>query len=390
MRKSKQTKRFLFLILIGLFIYSCHEDEKLDLKESIIQSENFVNIGVVTDICSTIEFPTTVKSFKNEIINRNIESITEISDDLGDIVYYITNYENGGFVIISADNRLDPIFAYSESNTFTVNSDDYPKGLVNWLGDTKNKVKKIRKSNSKQKPEIKQRWDELDSKRAPLPGDGDGDGKVDPCEDTHTQVGPLLSTEWWQRGGFNNLVPVRCSSVEEAFAGCVAIAAAQVMRFYEYPDNYDWDQMPNFIGTNETARLIRDIGIAVDMDWTCTGSYAYTSDLPSVLKESFGYTSANYSSFNRNTVTKELSNGRPVILRGQDSNGGHAWVCDGYLISIYCGSSETGGMGASYLSLSMNWGWEDGIFNGFYGYNDWTPGNANLNTLPKMITYIIP
>lgn len=383
MRPLKQTKRFLFLMLIGLFIFSCNEDEKLDLNESIIQSENFVTIGEVADISTLIEFPIITTDTKKERTSKNVESITEVSDELGIIVYYIINYENGGFVIISADNRLDPIFAYSESNTFTVNSDDYPKGLVNWLDDTKNKVKEIRKSHSPQKPEIKQRWNELDGKTAPLPGDDDGDGEIDPCQDIHTQVGPLLSTEWWQRGGFNDAVPIECSSVEEAYAGCVAIAAAQVMRFYEYPDNYNWANMPNFIGTSETARLIKDIGVAVDMNWTCEGSGAYTSDLPTAFKEVFGYMSANYSNFNRYTVTYELSKGRPVILRGQGT-GGHAWVCDGYLRSTYCAS------GASYLSLSMNWGWEFGWYNGFYAYNDWTPGNYNFNTLPQMITYIIP
>lgn len=367
-------------------IFSCNEDEKLDLNESNIQSENFVTIGEVTDICSIIEYPTTGKSSKKERISKDIESIAEISDEFGNIVYYIINYENGGFVIISADNRLSPILAYSELNTFTVNPNDYPLGLVSWLDAIKNKVKEIRKSNSPQKPEIKHRWNELDGRIAPLPGDEDGDGEVDPCLDTHTQVGPLLFTKWWQGGAFNDSIPVDgCIGGEQALVGCVAVSAAQIMRFYEYPDNYNWANMHNFLGTGETARLMRDIGEAIDMDWGCIVSTTYTADLPSVLKEDFGYMSAIFSVFNHNTVTYELNNGRPVILRGQEGlAGGHAWVCDGYLRSIYCDS------GASYLSLSMNWGWFDGDYNGFYAYNGWTPGNYNFNTLPHMITYIIP
>jgi hypothetical protein len=154
------------------------------------------------------------------------------------------------------------------------------------------------------------------------------------------------------------------------------------MRYYAYPNNYNWADMPDFTGTSETARLIKDIGEAVNMNWTCGGSYAYSSDLPAVFKNVFGYSSAIYSTFNRNTVTYELSKGRPVILRGQGT-GGHAWVCDGYVKSTYCN-------GTGYLVLHMNWGWEDLQYNGYYGYCDWTPGDANFNTSPCMITRIIP
>lgn len=383
MNVLKQTKRFLFLMLIGVFIFSCNEDEKLDLNESITQSENFVTIGEVTDICTAIEYPTTVKSSKNEIINRNIESITEITDELDKPLYYITNFVDGGFVIISADNRLHPILAYSESNAFDINPDDFPEGLVNWLDYTKNKVKKIRKSNATQKPEIKHSWDELLGRTAPLPGDDDGDGEVDPCEDIHYHVEPLLTTLWYQNDGFNDLAPdYGCDGGEQALAGCVAVAMAQVMRFYEYPNNYNWADMPNFEGTSETAQLMRDIGDAVNMNWGCTGSGASPTEIASSLKEDFGYSNANFSDYNRNTVVYELNRNRPVILGGYGT-GGHAWVCDGYVKSTYCN-------GTSYLVLHMNWGWKNTWYNGYYGYCDWTPGNAAFNDDRKMITNIIP
>lgn len=380
----KQTKLFLFFILIGVFLFSCNkEDEEIDLNKSVIQSENFVTIGQVTDICTTIELSTTVKRSKNEITNRNIESITEITDESNNPVYYVSNFLDGGFVIISADNRLYPILAYSESNTFDVNPYDYPEGLVNWLENTKNKVKETRKSNSPQKPEIKNRWDELLGKTAPLPGDDDEDGEVDPCEDIHNHVEPLLTTLWYQNDGFNDLAPdYGCDGGEQALAGCVAVAMAQVMRFHEYPNNYNWTDMPNFEGTSETAQLMRDIGDAVNMDWGCNGSGASPTEIASSLKEDFGYSSANYSDYNRNTVVYELNRNRPVILGGYGT-GGHAWVCDGYVKSTYCN-------GTSYLVLHMNWGWKKTWYNGYYGYCDWTPGNAAFNDDRKMITNIIP
>jgi hypothetical protein len=384
MNRLKQLKRFLFLMLIGLFILSCNENEKLDLHEKIIGNENFVTVGDARDICTSIEYPTTANTSKEEKTSKKIKSIDEISDELGDIVYYIINYEQGGFVILSADNRLYPFLAFSETNTFPVNADNYNAGLENWLDKTKRLVQEVRKSNSLQKQEIKKIWNELDGIRPPDP-DPDPDPEDD-CENIYTIKGPFLTTKWNQDGNYNDSIPFGgCDFGEEAFVGCVAVAGAQVMRFHEYPNNYNWSNMLDATATSETCLLLKDVGVAVDMDWGCTGSSALTADLATALVNSFGYNSANYSSFNRYTVTYELDRGRPVILRGVDLNysSGHAWVCDGYLRSYFCVS------GASYLSLHMNWGW-GGDQDGYYYYDNWDPNGLDLNYSPYMITNIIP
>ena len=49
-------------------------------------------------------------------------------------------------------------------------------------------------------------------------------------------------------------------------------------------------------------------------------------------------------------LKNELDNGRPVQYRGQDKEGGHTWVCDGYDENDY---------------FHMNWGW-GGYCDGFY------------------------
>ena len=127
MRKLKQTKRFLVLTLIGIFIFSCNKDE------------NFVTMEDAADIGSFIQYPE-VGNFKNRTIYKNItlkrksksiESITGIPDENGNVISYIVNYSNGGFMMISADNRLNPILAYSESNSFVVDENLYPVGLKN-------------------------------------------------------------------------------------------------------------------------------------------------------------------------------------------------------------------------------------------------------------------
>ena len=175
---------------------------------------------------------------------------------------------------------------------------------------------------------------------------------------------------------------------------------AQIMNFHEFPNNYNWDNMPDLWGTSETARLMRDIGDAVDMNWGCNSSGADTQDeVASSFRNDFGYSSASYAGFNRETVKQQLRWNRPEILRGGRKSGwwifatykdGHAWVCDGYRSStIY---SEDCSMAWGYLYLHMNWGWgwsSNGL-NGWYAYNNWNPGNHTFNYKRGMVYNIKP
>ncbi|NOQ27889.1 MAG: hypothetical protein GQ564_21210 [Bacteroidales bacterium] len=402
MGSLKQTKRYLFLMLIALFIFSCNEDEEIDLNKSIIQSENFVGIENAKEIGSVFDFSVnnnTAKSSFEKHKNKKIASINEITDNSDESICYVINYENGGFVIISADKRVYPILAYSESNTFTFDSDNYPQGLVNWIDNTVCKVKKIRELNSPQKPEIKDIWDNLYYIAAPPYEDyyDDDDGynsedetDYDDCNNTYTYVGPFLSTVWDQYTPYNDAIPSRnCSEDSEGrpLVGCVALAMGQVMKYHEFPNTYNWDLMPDNDGSTETARLLWDAGKSIFTVYGCLGSGAEITRVTTALKDNFGYSSAVLSDFNSNTVISELNYGLPVILGAtvrEDGRGGHVWVCDGYLRAFFCAS------GAGYLSLHMVWGMPNANFNAYYYYNgDWTMGEYSLNENKVMITRII-
>ncbi|MCB2197430.1 MAG: C10 family peptidase [Bacteroidetes bacterium] len=388
MQKIKLFKLLLFLVVIGVINYSCNKDEDIETGLPLDIPENFVSMEEASDIGNHFRYPISFTSENSNLKSsqaqkKKIESINKITDDTGETTCYVINYENGGFIILSADKRAYPILAFSETSFFDVDLDKFPFELSNWMENKKNKIKEIRKSNLPQKKETEIIWDNLDKQKAPLPGDDDDDGEVDPCQDVHTHIGPLLETTWWQLGGFNDAVSLICTGGEQAPAGCVAVAAAQVMRYHEYPDRYNWSNMPNTYATAETAALIAEIGNKVVMWYSCESSGAETENLLVVFDHFFGYSTPVYAPFNRSVVIGELNHGRPVILRGKGTEG-HTWVCDGYLRSTFCES------GASYLSLNMNWGWEDGDYNGFYSYDDWTPGGDNYNDDKYMITNIIP
>ncbi len=206
------------------------------------------------------------------------------------------------------------------------------------------------------------------------------------CETTYTIVGPLLKTEWEQDNGFNALAKPCTNDIESdrALSGCVAVAMGQVMKFHEYPNNYNWADMPNTTASMETALLLSNIGYAVNNIWGCERTDAEGSDIAPAFKNDFGYRSANFVSFNHFALENELRRYQvPVILTGHGNLGGHAWVCDGYIKVTNC-------TGTYSPVFSMNWGMKDGDFNGYYAYYNFSPGNATLNNYKEMIINIYP
>ncbi|MEM6829077.1 MAG: C10 family peptidase, partial [Bacteroidota bacterium] len=280
---------------------------------------------------------------------------------------------------------------------FPLDRSTYPNGLVEWLVNSKDFIKHVRQNTREQTPQVARAWRlcDIQQRLTGRPPDPCDDGNGGGCQNQYTTIGPLLSTVWGQWGVYNDLAPdLDCGGDGRAPTGCVATAMAQIMKFHEFPNRYNWDNMPDLSGTMETARLMRDAGDAVNMDWGCNGSGADTrGEVASSFVHDFGYSSASYADFNRETVKQQLRWNRPVILRGGRKSGwwifgtyadGHAWVCDGYRSSFFC---ETG---TGYLYLHMNWGWSSTQLNGWFAFNNWNPSNHTFNYKRGMVYNIRP
>lgn len=190
----------------------------------------------------------------------------------------------------------------------------------------------------------------------------------------------LLNTAKWNQGApFNKYTP------NNYVTGCVATAGAIVMKHHGYPakgvgshsytwngqnltasfeHDYDWANMPvRYTGDNDAAfdgvaRLMSDLGIAVNMQYANGGSASALEDLVTALKKYFGYSKyARHLKIEdlgaeawNGRLRAEIDANRPVLYAASDANvGGHSFVIDGY-------KDE---------SFSVNWGW-GGYCNGFY------------------------
>lgn len=335
-------RKLIFPIVILFFVSSCLEDEPIETNA--IQDKYYLELSQAKIIAENIYFEKPSKSSNinkgglSELINRNVREIIEFKNINGINSFYVINYIENGFVILSSDIRVQPILAYSENRNFDVNEDnEYPTGLQFWIEDTKNQISDIQKSNLKQTDEIKQVWKDVQITNPSL---FLKDPPIGCYEHTETTtIGPLLSSKWFQDGGFNDALPyINCNgSSFQVYAGCVPIALGQVMKFYEYPKNYNWSSMPLTYATTTTANFIKDIHNAIGVlfpgnpFYQCNATGVSSSaNMGTVLKNQFGYSSANWSNYDYNTVKNNLNYNRPVILSGDNGTVGHMWVCDGY------------------------------------------------------------
>ena len=130
------------------------------------------------------------------------------------------------------------------------------------------------------------------------------------------------------------------------------------------------------------------------MDYSCSGSGAYSSDVDDALEDEFDYsTTTYYANYNYNTVRSEIANSRPVYLSGNSGGGtGHAFVAHGYwIMEIYECEEHPYYPGEfwerflySYLYFYINWGWY-GDYDGYFAFDDFTPGPHNYNSNKKMV-----
>lgn len=397
MKKIAQTKRLIIVLLFGTILFSCNQNNELELNST--ESSNYlVDENIANKIANNYIFNSNYESKKTSK-ERKIKEVFPVKDEKKETVFYIINYEKKGFLILSADKRISPVLAYSENNEFRTNEKSYNSGIANWLNMTMKTIQIARENNIKQTDLVKAEWDIFLSQPGSL-----NIPDLGPCALYENEIiEPLLSTRWEQGNGFNAYMPFLADCDipgGRAWAGCVPLAIAQIMKYHEYPSTYNWDDMPNRNNSLSTAGLIRDIHQELDVEYDCEGTGVNNPINPTIalLTNHYNYSTANKSNFNSEIIKQELSLNRPVLLKGSEDNTqifrafkGHFWVCDGVKKIKTCYSDENGNIINSWFSVTyhMNWGW-GGDEDGWYAYGHFDPSIYSLDNRLKMIYNIKP
>ncbi|EKB48733.1 C10 family peptidase [Cecembia lonarensis] len=405
--------------LLCLITFSCQEFEPIELAADLEKNDiHYIDIEKARIIATTIEFPLHTSEKQSQLkstkVNFDVEifgnkNVKESKSPLGKgdkALYHIINYEEGGFIIISADDRLVPVLAFSFDNEIPLSAeDDLPEGLIDWFSTQEEIIELIRDNPDAEinlegvgSPSSSiNLWDPCAIQRQVATENMSLTDPCDPgggCEDQFTQVGPLMNTTWGESCGYNQFMPlIQCSPQlcsGRAYSGSTSVAYGQIMKYHSHPNFYNYNNMLPNTGTIETATMMSDILNAFPAQHrliTCFATHvSQEANFPIVLTNTFNYSSAQKGSFNSITVRNNLNQNRPVILFGTGAFG-RMWVTDGYQRTVFC---ETG---TTHLKLHMNWGW-DGDGNGFFNFDNWSVTidgiTYSFNNNTFMIFNIIP
>lgn len=407
MKKILLIARCLFLFLL----FSCSDETEVLMK--VDDNEDFfINANKAKEIGEKMFTRNQAKGFDGKTLKESFP----VKDEEGNIVYYINNYNEGGFVILAADTRSLPVLAYSFDNNFSTNLDDYPAGLIDWLVFAKDQIKEIRTKKLPQPDEFSEIWQQAEIGNVRIDYE-----TINPCSSipvTQTIKEPLLQTSWHQRNGFNDLAPLAvpqyCSSINSGnnrfYAGCVPIAIAQVMRYHQFPTNFSYANMHNTSGTQAARLLVNHLHNKIyyfydqfnfpippsrPLTYSCDGT-GVNSAFPvhTMLTLNYGYASANDHNsifipqeFN---LYSDIINNLPVLVSGGKAEGwwifkkrvnGHMWVADGVDKASFCIRILGTPHNFEVLRYHMNWGWGGGSssLNGFYSYGNFNPGTNDFN-----------
>lgn len=375
-----------------LLLVGCKREEIDQNRPEENLPENFVSQNAVAKLLDQVGQVNKTKSGADAPFTE-VESITAYKGEDSQPAFYALNYKNGGFVIMSADDRVSPILAYSENGKFT--STDGNIGLTMWIDETKDGVTALRSSGAEQSEDVAASWQPeniaaflrlppgLDEMQ-PLP-------IIPECFCKTTTVGPLLTSKniiWHQDYPFNGNAPIVYDGGNSriASAGCVPVAVGMIMAYHGYPTKYDYNN------TAEKARLLRDLGINLGANYQWENTSVDQARIPSSFTSTqFGYATANDGGFDLGTVMSNLDAGLPVILNAGSKGGGlwnpryengHAWVCEGYRREYTCtGHKDMEIESDVRIYLYMNWGLS-GKFsanNAYYRSDRWNPKFASDN-----------
>ncbi|MDR2835907.1 MAG: C10 family peptidase [Bacteroidales bacterium] len=308
-----------------------------------------------------------IKSLNWNSMDLNLKIDPTTSNDFKFYVFNVGKEE--GYVIVSSDDAIIPILAYSDKGVFNDNNmAPAQREFYSYYNYCIEVVQKQQINNSKSM-DIWQQLLNFDPKNQ--------------NEMKAVITSPLLldGIEWDQSYPYNSACPKKNGNL--SVTGCVATAMCQIMKYWNWPaqgagivnhpssqnggfgnisinfanQTYDWGAVPDKasnVVNEELGKINYHAGVAVRMHWDPDGSSSTTVNIVTALKNNFRYASSvtskernSYTDANwKNLIIAELDAKRPIVYSGHPTTGvGHAWNCDGYQIQSY----------GDYFH--MNWGW---------------------------------
>lgn len=352
-------------IVLFILIVFCFWGEGYSKEVSIEQ------IKKVADVHSSMGYSQDIRVNKIAPDNYTTKEIIPLKSEDKTVIGYVAVFEPRGFTVISKDDSITPVIAYSFENNFSF-KDSYKNVLLNLLKkDLTNRLEAIPLLSEEKKQKNKDKWESYT--------DDSGYYKVLASYDQWpTDDSGWLDTTWDQWKPYNKYCPRISPGSTRCVVGCMATAIAQIVNYNRFPESihlkrseyqyttetYDGDEnividssstTHDFPTFEELNNMLSDIdykdmdedtiaalnfacGIVVEMDYGWNGPYISAVQYGSyrdVFTEDLGYVDSYFFSssvgIDYDRLKQNMKTGRPALLGINDSGwGGHAIVADGY------------------------------------------------------------
>jgi hypothetical protein len=313
--------------------------------------------------------------------------------------YLFTSKSDNGFLVLAADDAVETLLGYGDEPTVNTRGEISPE-FSYWLDNIAKQVNYAAKQAAAGK-EVS-----VPKKQRPY----------------REPIAPLCTTKWDQSAPYYNETPIKDD--KHCYTGCVATAAAQVMKYHNWPPQgtgthslewegqtlnidfsdytFDWDNMLDVYDGSETkaqanavAQLMKAVGYAINSVYNnvSPGTSANTDEIGGAFGSYFGYDKSVkfrersfYDLYDwEDMLYDSLKEKCPVLFGGLAYYSGHSFVCDGY-------------EGDGYFHI--NWGW-GGTSNGYFLIDILNPDaqgiggadvsdNAGFNLFQDVSLYLRP
>ena len=337
-----------------------------------------------------------------ESLGGSVQHVDTFNDSAGNPIYYVVCLEPSGFVIVAADDLVEPIVGFAPAGQFDPSNANPLGALVS--NDLSARVAYAQQAAAAPADtnalQAQAKWQQL----APA----DGGPVITPKGITavsDVRIAPLTQTTWDQQTAagatkaacYNYYTPPYANGTTANYpAGCVATAIAQFMRYYQFPSTgvgtagftiqsdgspltyylrggdaaggpYGWSNMPLVPPANPTTvqcqaigALVADAGATVGMQYTSSGSSSSLLSAKTALTSTFHYANAIKGWKNNleigaglvGMINPNLDARYPVLLGIEGPGGGHAVVADGY---GYSGSTLYHHLNLGWSGVSTAW-----------------------------------
>ncbi len=350
-------------VLLSLVAFACCANAgTVDTERAVKAAQAWANVDASFGVLP-----------KGATVSTMPESYTDSASGTTNLFYAVRVFPSwfsaGGTLFLAADDRIGPVLAFSQT---TPDALDLTDGSP--LRTLLERDVLFRLEIASQTSDGRKMWDALTSEADEISGSSD------------LRVDALVQSQWGQ-GNVDKMACYNYSTPDSMPAGCVATSAAQIMRYWEFPeDARDWSSMtlrPAEGGVTEEGRraigdLIADIGGSIYLmtEYARTVTRSNPFGLAAVFRGNYQY-GAGFMYMEQSASSLEKSTGlhrratrekvifasidakRPVQLAIHDGvyqKDMCAAVADGY------GFITLAGVETDFVHINMGWDTLDDIW----------------------------